>query len=329
MEGITRNGWAAGECETFQIDLRRAADGMKWKKLPESLSGFRVFAVYTDAPTVGGRLFVARGLPQFRKKLKHVLKKGIVAPGIVWAQAAVSVKALTVPEVRKPVEAMPIPFAKHEPTDEPRARPGEPSAPSNDDVDSFGPHDRFRDHCFVYRHFHRPVLLQEILRFIDASDPAEISAIRGAIQARAKAYRGHRKKGRPAAEKDPEFKRLALTQAWQMHVFGWDWKRVVEADGQRPTKPNHRTRQRRLDRLAGILYDALPLWAKGHEVKGYKCLPLEKGLADPRIQQMIRTKVDLPFDSHPVECRKIVLGLARRDHDASEAILVDLGVCAR
>jgi hypothetical protein len=146
MEGITRNGWAAGECETFQIDLRRAADGMKWKKLPESLLGFRAFAVYTDAPTVGGRLFVARGLPQFRKKLKHVLKKGIVTPGIVWAQAAVSVKALTVPEVRKPVEAMPIPFAKHEPTDEPRPARSESRALSNDAVDSHDSHDWFRDH---------------------------------------------------------------------------------------------------------------------------------------------------------------------------------------
>jgi hypothetical protein len=182
---------------------------------------------------------------------------------------------------------------------------------------------------FVYRHFHRPVLIQEILRFIDASDPAEMSAIRGAIQSRTKAYRGHRKKGRPAAEKDPEFKRLALTQAWQTHVLGWDWKRVVGAEGRSATKTSHRTLQRRLDKLAGILYDTLPVWAKGHEVKGYKCLPLEEALADPRIQQTIRMKIELPFDSHPDECRKIVFGLARRGHDASEAILVDLGVCAR
>lgn len=198
-------------------------------------------------------------------------------------------------------------------------------APSSDEYPYHrDQHDWFRDYCMLYGDFNRPVLLEEILLFIGVANRSEVSEIRRAVQNRTKRFKGERKKGRPAAEKDWEWMSLAQTEAWRMYALGWDWKKVVEAEGVKPTETSYRTLQRRLDRLAGMLYGALPQWARGHEILGYVCVPLEQAVSMPQVQQMIRMKIRLPFQSHPDECRKVVLGLIPRGRDAYDASLLAL-----
>jgi hypothetical protein len=68
----------------------------------------------------------------------------------------------------------------------------EPSADDSDEYPDRNPVDWFRNYCIVCRHFHRAVLLQEILRSIETSGREEVSAIRARIQTRTKALRGQR-----------------------------------------------------------------------------------------------------------------------------------------
>jgi hypothetical protein len=195
----------------------------------------------------------------------------------------------------------------------------EPSADDSDEYLDRDPHGWFRDQVMLHGNLNRPILLEEILRFIGCSDRKEVSAIRAEIQARTKPFRGQRRKGRPAAEKDWKWMRLALSEAWRMYALGWHWKKALEAEELKPTKTNYRTLQRRLDRLAGMMYGALPPWATGDEVKGYGYTSLEDALSKPLLQQVIHSKLRLPFRSHPDECRKVVLGLLPRGRAAYEA----------
>jgi hypothetical protein len=110
------------------------------------------------------------------------------------------------------------------------------------------PHGDFRNLCMLYGDFNRGVFLEEILNFIAGfgATKAELSAIRTAVQKRAKQLPKRPRKGRPRAEEDREWMQRAIAAAYRKHVLGWSWSRVTESLGMKPTKPNIRTVQRQM-----------------------------------------------------------------------------------
>src|SRR5215469_6312366 len=179
-------------------------------------------------------------------------------------------------------------------------------------------HGRFRDICLVYGDFYRDVFLEQIKEwFISSASNEELAAIRRSVTARAQTLRHQSgKRGRPRGEDSEEFLYQARLVAWRRIICKWKWERVTEAAGLVPSKPNIRTIQRRLDYLAGMIWRALPQTQHAdHPEK------LERDLEAASLQRWIRSKTGLPFDTHPEECKKIVLKLAPRGLSATAEII--------
>jgi hypothetical protein len=121
------------------------------------------------------------------------------------------------------------------------------------------PHAKFRELCMLYGDFNRAVFLEEILNFISGfgATKAELSAIRTAVQKRTKQLAKRAQRGRPRAEQSEAWMQSALTAAYRKRVLGWSWSRVTESVGMKPTKPNIRTVQRRVQQYAEFTFDAV------------------------------------------------------------------------
>jgi hypothetical protein len=174
------------------------------------------------------------------------------------------------------------------------------------------PHAKFRELCMLYGDFNRAVFLEEILNFVAGfgATKAELSAIRTAVQERTKQLAKRAQRGRPRAEQSEAWMQSALTAAYRKRVLGWSWSRVTESVGMKPTKPNIRTVQRRVQQYAEFTFDAvapLNIWEPGQLRR-----KLRDGVLDSkRVQLQLKSKTGLPFDTRPEECKKLIEALLR------------------
>jgi hypothetical protein len=172
------------------------------------------------------------------------------------------------------------------------------------------PHAKFRDLCMLYGDFNRSVFLEEILHFIAGfgATKTELSAIRSAVQKRAKQLPKRAQKGRPRSSDDRVWMRGVVAAAYQRYVMKWSWPRVTEAQVKTPTKANIRTVQRQIAQWAKIIADAIPpqfletvISSERYETK------LREGAVDSkRAQLWLTSKTGLRFDTRPEDCRKLV-----------------------
>jgi len=167
-------------------------------------------------------------------------------------------------------------------------------------------HARFLDLCLLYGDFNRPLFLRAILHsFVESAGPAELETLRRAIRDRAESLRRRDKGGRPRAERDWKWIRAAAQLVWQREILDWPWPKIAAAAGLKPTRPNFRTLEFRRDRYALLVWQALP----GRSDRPGK---LRRMLDAKPIQRLLRSRLALPFDTHPKECKKLVLKLAPR-----------------
>jgi hypothetical protein len=180
--------------------------------------------------------------------------------------------------------------------------------------------------CLVYGDFQRPVFLEEITNFISSASVDELRAVREAIQTRTRALRGQRSKGRPRAQEDRQFMTAAKIEAYYRYALGWDWKKVAEEEKLWPTKRRTsldkiiRTYERRMDRLAAMIYRAVPLIyvQRSDPRSGPVTVSLKPGVLDHKpLQQWLWVQVSLPFRRMPDACKKIVEALYPRGLQAA------------
>ena len=167
-------------------------------------------------------------------------------------------------------------------------------------------HARFLDLCLLYGDCNRPVFLEAILHwFIESADAKELAALRRAIHDRTKHLKQNRKKGRPSAERDPDWIRRSLQIVWQREILHWHWRKIAASAGLAPTKTNIRTLQNRCDRYALLVWNTLPPHAGQPQA-------LKRLLGSKPIQHLLRSRLSLPFDTHPEECKRLVRTLVYR-----------------
>jgi hypothetical protein len=173
------------------------------------------------------------------------------------------------------------------------------------------PHEAFLDLCLLDADFNRPIYLDAFLKwFLPSASPAELKALRRAIRDRARALRQTHKKGRPHAVESWQWIRSSLKLVWHREIDGWSWPRIAAAAGLKPTKANLSTLHNRRDYYATLIWQALPA-PRG----GLKAL---KKLLDARsIQRLLRSKLAIPFNTHPQQCKRLVLKLAPRGLELS------------
>jgi hypothetical protein len=173
------------------------------------------------------------------------------------------------------------------------------------------PHEAFLDLCLLYSNFNRPVFLEAVLNsFVDSASPAEMKTLRRAIRDRASALRRTRKKGRPRAAESWEWIRSTMKLVWHREIDGWSWPRIASSAGLKPTKSNLTTLHNRRDYYAMLIWQTIPAPRGGP--KG-----LNKLLDAKPIQRLLRSKLALPFDTHPQQSKKLVLKLLRRGLELS------------
>jgi hypothetical protein len=173
------------------------------------------------------------------------------------------------------------------------------------------PHEELLDLCLLYSDFNRPIFLEAFLNsFADSASPAELKALRRAIRDRARALRQTRRKGRPHAAESWQWIRSSLKLVWHREIDGWSWPRIAVAAGLKPTKSNLATLHNRHDSYAMLIWQALPAHRGGLKA-------LKKLLDAKPIQHLLRSKLALPFDTHPQQCKRLVLKLAPRGLELS------------
>lgn len=183
------------------------------------------------------------------------------------------------------------------------------------EVESLSAHGHFRDLCGVYGDNCRPVFLKEFLHsFVRNADEPELAQLRRAVSVRAASIAKNGKKGRPRAQGDPKWIAKARKEAWQRFVEGWNWPRIVQDEGLKPTKANARTVKRRVDTYAGLIWDACS-WAFTDGSK------LETNLATAKFRQWLWVRVGLfgpdPDSDWIAGCTKLVMALYPRGARAS------------
>jgi hypothetical protein len=161
----------------------------------------------------------------------------------------------------------------------------------------------FRDLCVLYGDFNRQVFLEEVLDFLRGADKQELISMRKRIRARTKQLQKGKRRGRPRGQDDLNWRGQALKQVWQREILGWTWPKIASAVGMKPTKPNIRTLQRRRQEVAAMIWAKLPAYTDLPDLKGL--------LSQADIQTLLRFEVGLPFKTHPEQCQKLVLKLAR------------------
>ena len=167
-------------------------------------------------------------------------------------------------------------------------------------------HARFLDLCLLYGDFNRPVFLEAILRwFVESADAKELAALRRAIRDRANALKRYGKRGRPLAEHHPDWIRRSLQIVWQREILHWPWRKIAAAAGLKFTKNNIRTLQNRCDRYALLVWHTLP----DHAGRPHA---LARLLDSKSIQRVLRSRLSLPFGTHPEESKRLVRTLVDR-----------------
>jgi len=171
-------------------------------------------------------------------------------------------------------------------------------------------HSEFLNLCLFYGDFNRPAFLEAIRHwFIESASAAELKSLRSAIRDRAAALRRQHKKGRPRAEQSPAWISSTLKLVWMHDVEGKSWRKIASAIGLRPTDDNLRTLRNRRDHYAMLVWREVAGRGGGPEA-------LSGMLESKHFQRLLRSKLALPFDSHPAECKKLVLAIAPRGLEA-------------
>jgi hypothetical protein len=164
--------------------------------------------------------------------------------------------------------------------------------------------ERFRGDCMLFLDFNRPVLLEEVDRFIWSATNDELPTLRKAIAERTKVLRARPgRRGRPRGDRDEKQKRRNFKVAWRHHVVEQTWRQIAEADGLRPTKENFRTLQRRRDSYAAVVWDALRNALSGADPSPER---IKLALEDLKTQQWLQGEAGLPFGVAPGECKALV-----------------------
>ena len=167
-------------------------------------------------------------------------------------------------------------------------------------------HSEFLDLCLLYGDFNRPVFLKAIRHcFLESASTAELESLRRAFRDRAKSLRQHVKKGRPRAEQSAAWISSTLKLVWMRDIEGKSWRQIAQAAGLKPTRPNLRTVQVRRDLFAVLVLKALP-------PRTDDPAHLDNFLDNKRVQLLLRSRLALPFLTHPRESRKIVQVLVSR-----------------
>ena len=195
------------------------------------------------------------------------------------------------------------------------------SAPTSENDEAR--HGPFRDLCLLYRDFNRPVFLEEIEWFIWSADKEETAVIRKWVQSRAKNLRGGGKRGRPRARNDRSWVTQTAKYVWQKYVLGWTWAKIAQDAGIEPTREHLWTLQRRKDQYAAMIWRLLPPMPLDWDPKKGPIVSrdwLERALAVPGVQSLLRLELALPFRSHPKESQELVIKLAPRGCDIDSGI---------
>jgi hypothetical protein len=170
-------------------------------------------------------------------------------------------------------------------------------------------HAEFLNLSLLYSDFNRPVFLEAILHwFVVSAEAKELAALRRAIRDRANVLKRNGKRGRPRAERDPEWILRSLQIVWQREILGWSWARIAAAAGLMPTRPNIRSLQIRRDLYALLVWQAVASPKSCSDPRE----DLRKSLESKPVRRMLRSRLSLPFDSHPEECTTIVRALVPR-----------------
>jgi len=167
----------------------------------------------------------------------------------------------------------------------------------------------FLDLCILYGDFNRPVFLAAFLQsFLGSASPDELKSLRRAIRDRGKALRRNRSKGRPRTGQSWNWICSTLKLIWEHDINRRSWREIASAAGIKSTEHTTRAFQKRRDHYAMLIWEALP---------GRIEQPGELGrmLNSRPVQRLLRSRLALPFDTHPQECRKIVLALAPRGQE--------------
>jgi hypothetical protein len=141
--------------------------------------------------------------------------------------------------------------------------------------------------------------------FVESASPSELKSLRRAIRDRARSLRQNGKKGRPRAEESWDWICSTLKLIWEHDIKGKSWREIAYVAGIKPTIHTTRTFQKRRDHYAMLVWQALP--GRTDDAKA-----LSRSLEAKVIQRLLRSRVALPFDTHPEECKKLVLALAPR-----------------
>jgi plasmid stabilization system protein ParE len=167
-------------------------------------------------------------------------------------------------------------------------------------------HKSFPDLCLLYGDFNRPVFLRAIREyFIASASPSELKSLRRVIRDRAASLRCNPAKGRPRAERDPDWMRRSAQLAWLREIGRKSWRQIASAMGIKPTSDNIRTLQKRRDHYAMLVWQALPGRIGRSE-------SLSRILKNRSLHRLLQSRLALPFDTHPQECKKIVRALSAR-----------------
>jgi len=171
------------------------------------------------------------------------------------------------------------------------------------------PHEILLNLCLAYGDFNRPAFLEAIRHwFVNSASPSELAELRRAIRDRANDLKHTSKKGRPIAAHDPVWIRRALQIVWQKEILHWHWRKIAAASGLKPTKDSIRTLQNRCDRYALLVWNAIPpVVSSGDHRRAFS-----KMLDSKPIQRLLRSRLSLPFHTHPRESRRLVQSLTAR-----------------
>jgi len=174
----------------------------------------------------------------------------------------------------------------------------------------------FRETCGLLIDFGREVFLEEIEHFIWSASKEELAKLRERIAARTKNLKAHRgKPGRPSSHSDEKQRGRNYRVACRFHSMGWEWPRIAQAEGLKPTKPNIRTVKRWRDDYAAVVWDALvDALGNYHDITPER---ITEALKNPTRRNWLQNRAGLPFREYPQECEAIVVVLAPIGREAS------------
>lgn len=180
-------------------------------------------------------------------------------------------------------------------------------------------HGWFREVCMVLSDFpaNRPLLLEQINLFISEANQREIQDIRRTVKERRPTAK-REKRGRPSVSKNDQIASDSIRVAWMRHIECMSWKQIAAALPSYWHDEKFKTLRNLEDYLAASIYRAIPPSYERVSAAGREIAP---GALDSRqLQAHIGYRTGLPFNTHPLECKKIVAALWPRGRTADSLL---------